>query len=319
MEEQVVEEIQEEIMEEVVSEEPQVDPVEDPAPSDQVEDTPEEPEWSPNFKYKVYDEEKEIDEWLRPVVTSPEQEAALRELYEKAGGLPKIKEKYEGLKEQVNNHYKKVEADFNTQTQTVNELLGFVDKKDFGTAFKQLGIANEDVLKYALDIVKYQEMSPEQRQAYDQQQLIQQQNYELEKQNQLYQQQVQEQAVQARQVQLDAELAKPEVSSFLGEYGLQGQAFREEVIRQGQLAWHNEKVDLPVEQAVERARNAVLGLGLKAMPAAPAQQQVQQVRPQAVQQQKPVLPNVQSSGSSPARKQFTSLAELKKHAQSLDS
>src|SRR3954468_23579172 len=37
------------------------------------------PPYEPNFKYKVLKEEKEIPEWARPLVTTPEMEKSVRE------------------------------------------------------------------------------------------------------------------------------------------------------------------------------------------------------------------------------------------------
>lgn len=279
------------------------------------EEPPAEPEWQPNFSYKVEDDELEFDENIREFITDKEKEDFVRDLYTKAGGLDKYKTKYESLNEKV-AEYQKTEQQYQEQQQVVGSLLEMVEKKDYRNFFKQMDISEEDVLKYALDIVKYQEMSPDQRQMVDQQRMVQEQNQLLERQNQQYTQQLQEQAVQARTIQLENELTRTDVSQFLSSFdsafGKPG-AFKEEVIRQGQLAWHNEGVDLPADQAVKRVMDMYGSLVNK--PAQTMQQPPQQTVVNT--QQAPVIPNVQASGASPAKQQIRSLDDIRKRAQAL--
>ena len=133
---------------------------------------------------------------------------------------------------------------------------------------------------------------------------------------------IQEQQVQARELQLSNELSRPDISSFSqnfdSAFGNPG-AFRQEVIRQGQLAWHNEKIDLPVDQAVKRVMDQY---GSMVTPPSPVQSQpaaphVHNQQPKVVVSQQPTLPNMQAGGGSPAKRQISSLDELKKIRQSM--
>lgn len=51
------------------------------------------PAFSPNFKLKVMEQEREIPELLRPLIKDAESEKAVRELVEKAYGLEYVKDR----------------------------------------------------------------------------------------------------------------------------------------------------------------------------------------------------------------------------------
>ena len=66
-----------------------------------------EPEWSPNLKVKVMDEEHDLPEWVKGAITK-ENESEVRDIFEKALGLPHLKTKNQDLlksKEQVSAEF----------------------------------------------------------------------------------------------------------------------------------------------------------------------------------------------------------------------
>lgn len=270
------------------------------------------PQYTPNFKFKVMDEEKEFDEFIRGAIKDKEHEEKLRDLYTKAHGLEHHKKTHESLKERVEKHYRPLEETYNTTMNNIKYLDQAVQKKDYQTFFDTLKIPRQDILKYALDLVKYEEMSPEQKAQVDKQREIERNNEMLSQQTQSYQSQAQEYAVQVRTLQLNNELMRPEHNSFVQNFdakaGKPG-AFREQVIRHAELAFYRNQTDLPVEQAVQEVM-ALYGNWI-APQVAPTPQQAP--APQ-VQQKPPVIPNVQSTGNSPAKKIPTSLADLRKMA-----
>lgn len=274
-------------------------------------ETPEPPQYTPNFKFKVMDEEKEFDEFIRGAVKDKEHEEKLRDLYTKAYGLEHHKQTHESLKKKVETHYRPLEDNY---TQTMNSLRYLdqtVQKKDYQTFFDTLKIPRQDILKYALDLVKYEELPPEQKAAVDRQRQVEQYNERLAQENQSYQSQAQDYAVQVRTMQLNNELMNPNHNSFVQSFdakaGKPG-AFREQVIRHAELSFYRNQTDIPVEQAV---REVMALYGNLVTPQALPTQQTQ--APQ-VQQKPPVIPNVQSSGNSPAKVVPNSLADLRKLA-----
>lgn len=293
--------------------EPQDTPKESPKDSEppkEGEPPKEVPAYTPNYKFKVMDEEKEFDEWVKGAIKDKEHEEKLRDLYTKAYGLEHHKKTHETLKERVEKHYRPLETEYTNFKQNLAYLDQVIRKKDYQTFFDTLKIPRQDILKYALDVVKYEEMPPEQKAVIDRQREVERYNEMLAQQNMSYQQQIEQQAVQARTIELNSELMKPEVSSFVQNFdtraGKPG-AFREQVIRHAELAYYRNQVDLPVEQAVREVMAQYGSL------VAPQALPTPTPAPQA-QQKPPVIPNVQSSGNSPAKVMPTSLADLRKLA-----
>lgn len=290
-----------------------VDPVEPQDP----------PEYTPNFTFKVMDEEKSFDDFLQSAVTTKEQEDALRDLYTKAYGLDPVKTKYESLSKQVKETYEPLQQQYQQLTTGLQNLGAMIKEESFeGRNYRQffdtLKIPNEHILRYAKQILDYQELPPEQRQAYDHQQQLQQQSMTLQQQNQWFQQQLQEQAIQARDMQINMELSKPEVGSFIQEFDkLAGQpgSFRQQVLNEGSLFFQTNQREASPQELVK----IVMDKWKAFVPVTPAQPQPGQV-PGATPMnpvnpgqaaQAPVIPNVKSTGNSPARKQITSLADIR--------
>lgn len=310
---QVLDSVETPEVEEVMQED---EPSAELEPEEVLEAAPEEePAWEPDFKYKVYDEEKEMDDWARQFIKTPEDLEKFKKFYEAEGGFNVLKERHNELKNQVETHYKDIEKNYNDQSSIVNNILGYLDKKDYRSFFKQMDVADDEILQYALDIVKYREMSPDQRQIVDQQIAVEEQNKKLEWQTNHYQQQIEQQAIQTRELMLNQELSKPDVLSFVNDfekaYGKPG-SFREEVVKEGQLAWATQGVDLTPEQAVQKVVDRYKVF---------VQSNVSNSQPtpqQTVVQPKPVLPNVQAGGASPAKRQIKSIADIRALAQSME-
>ena len=60
-------------------------------------------EWKPNLTYRRDKEEIAFDEWLQPVVTSPEIENQIRELYTRANGFDSYKSRLEESQRKIDN------------------------------------------------------------------------------------------------------------------------------------------------------------------------------------------------------------------------
>lgn len=276
--------------------------------------------YNPNYKFKVLDKEMEFDEFVRGSIKDADTEKKIRELYEKAYGLDSIKPKHEALKEKVNNHYSKIESEHTSLTNTINLLDKMLQQGDIDNFLSALEIPEETFLKWAVKKAQLMELTPDKREEYNRSVAERNRLYQLEQQNQAFQEQFFESQVQARTTQLDNELFKPEVAqvaaSFDARAGRQG-AFREEVIKRGQFAWTMYQKDIPVEQAV---KEVMLLVGNTI----PQQQQASvngvaqsSGQPQVVPPKPNVIPNIQGQASTPVKKKFKSLDEMKQYANSL--
>jgi len=276
------------------------------------------PKYEPNYKFRVMDEEKEFDEFLRGAVTQKEHEEKLRDLYTKAHGLEANKRTLDTYKQKVETHYRPLEDKYTQTMNNISYLDQAVQKKDYQTFFDTLKIPKQDILKYALDLVQYEELPADQKAMIDRQRETERNNEMLSYQTQTYQTQAQEYAIELRTMQLNNELMRPEVNSFVQNFdtkaGKPG-AFRDQVIRHANLAFYQSQgaVDMPVGQAVQE----VMGLYGNLV----AQQAPQTTQTPSIQamQRPPVIPNIQSSGNSPAKKMPRSIADLKKIAKQRQS
>jgi len=268
--------------------------------------------YTPSFKFKVKDKELDFDEYIKPVIKDKETESKVKDLYEKAYGLDEVKADRQGLKERV----KEWEGKYNGVESSLKTLGAFVQKKDFRSFFDILSIPKQDIINYALEELKYQELPPEQRAMIDSQR---QREYEYQaqlSQNQSLQTQMQQIVLQQTTSELDQAFANPEVTSVANAYdtrlGKPG-ALRGEVIRRGQYYEAVHKTSPPASQLVQEVlsligANQFSSQGQTGAPGTLVPQS------QTVQSQKPVIPSFSSGGvsKSPVKKVPTSIDDLKK-------
>jgi hypothetical protein len=273
------------------------------------------PVYQPNYKFKANQKEMEFDEFLRSAVKDPETEKKVRELYEKAYGLDTIKPERDQLKAQ----HQAVTQEFNQIKGGLAKASQYVQQKDYQSFFQAMGIPESDIMQFALLKVQLAEATPEQRAAYEQSRTTTLNAQQLAEQNQHLQTTLRQQASTMRANELDLALQRPEVNALmqafdqrLGKVG----AFRDEVIKRGQLYWHNAQADIPVDQAVQEVMS-LIGNSLTpqmTQPAAPTAQTLAEPP-----EQRPTIPSLKGRGTSPAKKVFRSIAELKKHAKELET
>lgn len=276
-----------------------------------VPSTPPVEEWKPNYKFKVMDKEHEYDDFIKPVVTK-ENEARIRELYEKAIGLDSAKPKHVELQKQVKEHYQPLEQNFKKFNDTIAVLDKMVAKDDYDNFFKELAIPEQKIMEWAVKKAQLMQLTPDAQAQYNNEVTSRQRLYQLEQQNQAFQQQFQGLELQTREFQLNTELSRPEVSPIVQafEANAGAGAFRNEVIKRGQYYAHVHGKDIPVEQAVSE----VLGILGKAYSTPNnASAGTTGVQTNTIPTTKPaVIPNVQSQGTSPVKKAVRSLDDLKK-------
>lgn len=261
------------------------------------------PEWTPNFGFKVRDEEHKMDEWVQPFIKDPETEKKFQDLYTRGHGLDLAKTERDEYKQKLGN--------LEESLQTVNELVQQGKAEDF---IKALGLPEKMFMDWAEEKQKFLSLPPEQQQKIAQQQ---QQNLAfqtLEQQNSSLQEQVHQEAAQRRSMELENALGtdyKSHAEMYDQRAGKPG-AFRQLVVDRGIFHSHVNGVDIPVAQAVQEA--ILLG-GVQAG-TQPTQQPVVSGTPtvQPQRQNKPVLPNLQSQGTSPTKTTFSSIDQIRAHA-----
>lgn len=269
--------------------------------------------FTPNYKFKYAVDgqkqgEAEFDDIFKPLVRDADTEKKVRDLYAKAFGLDFVKADRDRIKAEydpiVQNHQK--------VSSSLQTLGRFVQNKDYGSFFEALKIPQEDVLRYALQVIELHKMDPQQRAVYEQQRSHQQRAFALEMQNQELMQSLQQTSVRTRDTELSTALSGQGVAeaaaSFDARTGKSG-AFRDLVIQRGQFHALASGVDMPASQVVGEVL-AMIGAQVQGGNAQGQGKTTQQ----AAGEKKPVLPNISGKGTSPARRIVKSTADLRKLA-----
>jgi len=265
--------------------------------------------WEPNYKFKVKDQELEFDEWARPLVKDKDVEDKFRDVFSKAHGIDDIKSVRDTLRQELDT----VKPEYERITGMLDQVSNMVQNKDYKSFFNALQIPKEDILKYAVSELKYQEMSPEERQKIDAQDQAQQRLRDLEEQNQSLSKNYQETVHRQMTTELDTQLSRPDISEIVTNYdtrmGRPG-AFKQEIYNRGALY---EQTYGKTYSATELVNELVQILGGTPQPQAsvapqPGSGQTPVVKPEAKQ----TLPNIQGAGgSSPSKKRPKSLDDLR--------
>lgn len=281
------------------------------------EQTPPPPAYEPNFKFNVRGQEMEFDEQIRPFVKDKETEEYVRTLMAKAHGLESVqtaRDKYKSELEEVRPRFENIMGE-------LQKMAYYREQGNLDLVFQTLGLTEEQVLNYAAQRIQYQQMTPEQRQAYDSSVRQQAHTYDLSQQNQTLQQRYESQLQQMKDQEINLVLSRPDVASFAQQFDQrmgQSGAFKDAIWQRGQYHAMVNQVDIPVQQAVDEVLKMVGAGTLEPPQAAPTQTQAPQ--PPASQQpaaKPPVIPKVSGSGASPTRQPVKSIADLRNRRQEI--
>lgn len=273
--------------------------------------------YSPNLKFKVMEQEHEIDKFFHGFIKDADAEKKFRELHEKAFGLDTVKGRLTETRETLQS----TKSELGNYKTAVSDLRDLYKARDFDTFFQKLNIPQEDILQWVAEKVSYNELSPDQKAMYDRSMQDRREAFEARKQVREIGSQSEERSLEAKRVLLTSELAKPDVKTFADAYNAKvgkPNAFWEEVCKAGEYAYRTENgIDLPPQEAIKRVMDAYrpfVGVTETAAgnSAVPASNTPKVVQPNSA----PTLPNVQgSAGRSPVGKaKPRSVEDLKKLA-----
>lgn len=265
-----------------------------------------EPAYQPNFKFKSWDKEHEIPPAFRSIIKDAETEKQVREIFEKATGIEHIKAERTQTREELKQYRAQTEPLVNI----AQELHHYRQKGDMGSYFAKLGLSNQDILKYAVDYLKREELPPEQKRVYDEREAANRQMYQREQEFASMQSQLQEVRIQQRSTDLQNALSSPTVQSYVQAFDQRnGQnAFWDEVVARGQMYWHSQQKDVPPAQIVQEIMERFGAQGHAQVP------QASMVAAPRQPTKVPTIPNTGSGGSSPGQRTIRSIDDLKKVA-----
>lgn len=268
------------------------------------------PAYVPNYKFKAYEKEYEVDELFRPLIKDADTEAKIKALHSKAYALDPMKEKLEGTRKEFDGFKGTVEPKIRAFDQ-FNKIL---ENKDWDTFFKKLGVPNEEIFSYVEKQLALMNAAPDQKAEYERNMQLRQQAYAQEEQIRQYQTAYEQQATQARTMQLESLMSRPEVQRYAGAWderaGSIG-AFRQLVVDEAVAAWHMTGQDWSAEQAVQHVINKY-GKVVAGFNGQQAQPQTYGGQQQASHASPPVIPHVAGRGTSPIKKVPKSLDDIKK-------
>jgi hypothetical protein len=259
-------------------------------------------EYAPKFKYKVRDEEHEMEEWVRDYIKDEETEKKFVELYTRQHGLELAKTE----REQYKGRFEDLES-------AVLDVSRLANEGQIGKFIDTLGLPKKAFIEYAINELKYQELPEEQRREIDAQRQREAQTEQQSMQLTEMQRAYQDQEVNLRRMELDMTLRQPEYAEAEKMYdesvGTPG-SFRNFIAVCGNYHWETHGKDIGVEGAIAEA----MRLGRVQAGAAPTQTGNVGTQEKPVQQdEKPVIPNFKSGGASPAKKGFTSVQQIREY------
>jgi hypothetical protein len=276
------------------------------------------PAYTPNYKYKAALQEKEVDEFWRTLIKDADSEKKVKEALTKLDGFEFVKQS----RDKVQQQFESLTDDYKAQNEIVQRVDGALQRGDLSSAFRQLGLKDEDIFKWTQSRLQMMEMPADQRKAFEDAESLREQQLMMKEQMTQYQKLYEDQAVQARTMQLDFVLSRPEIAQAAqGWDTLQGQpgSFRDLVIQEAQTAYYQTGRDLTAEQAAQAVMQKfgrVLSSGGQ-QPAPQAQVTPNQTPQVMAPHAKPVIPNVSGKGASPIKKAPKNLDDLKRMAKEL--
>lgn len=279
----------------------------------QVEEVAAAPEFTPDYSYKAFQKEYEIPEDFRQLIKDEETQRSIKDIFVKSQGFEHLKSRYDATQEE----YKGVNDKY-TQLQTgVNQLSDNLRAKDYDSFFKNAQISPDEIYKWVLDKVNYNEAPPEEKARADAQRDLENRAYQAEQKTRSLTQAHQDAILQAKRYELDMTLSSPDIKAFSeafdGRTGGNAGDFREHLLDRAELAWHKTggKIDMTAEQAAREVMSLYSHISPVTAPTqAPGQTNQVRTGPTA----KTIIPKVRShaSASPLSQKPARSIESLRK-------
>jgi chemotaxis protein histidine kinase CheA len=281
----------------------------------------EKPAYTPNYKLKVYDEEKELeDKFLKDLIKDPESEKKVKEIAQKYLGFDTVKSRHEKVKSEYQT--------FKEQAEPVVEYYNYAQNllasKNYDDFFELIKLPKEEIFSWAVKKAQEAQLPPEERARIEHQKKLERERSYLENQTHNLQAQQQQQLAQFRAQELEWVMQRPDVNNVAKMYDAKnGPGSFKMLVRDKGLAHFaatNGKEDLSAEQAVSEVMKLlspfVNQTNASATPGAGMAPQAPLIPQNGAP---PIIPNAAGKGSSPVKKQYRSIADLKKRSEELQS
>ena len=272
--------------------------------------------YEPDYTYKAMGEEYEFDDKLKSIITSKEDEENWRSIMSKAKGLEHYEAKHKRLEDshaQLQAEHENKMGDAYELAQVVSNFNQKVGSNDLGLQFKALqdaGLSEDKILNIAQHVLNIRKLDPQQRTAYENQYVQQDQLNKFES------------AYQSQQTQI-AELKKQQAESTLNSFLSDKQDFIQEFEGRDELAkgtFATRFIQFGLD--LEKAEGKPLELGhafdkFKKLYQLNGSKQPELTNVVEKKPPPPSIPNIQGSGHSPINRQINSLDDFEKYAESI--
>lgn len=262
------------------------------------------PSYEPTFKFRVRDDEHEMEEWVKDFIKDEDTEKKFQDLFTRGHGLELIK----GERDEYKGKYTDLES-------AVEQVAQLAQRGEIEQFITQLGLPKKAFIDYAIKELQFQELPPEQQQQINAQRQREQQFQQTQIQAQTYEQQWQEAQVQMRRMELNNTLMQPQYAEAARVYdesvGTPG-AFNNLVQERGYYHSQMYGKDISVEEAIQDAMR--IGRVSGTAPLQTGNGVGTQANPVQNQASKPVIPKMKAGGASPIKKTITSVDDLRKYA-----
>ena len=281
-------------------------------------------EYKPDYKFKYYGKEAEMEEWARQFIKDKQTEDRFRSLYAKSNGFDLLKERYtarDGEYSELQQKFQETEATANGHAETLQEIQ-YLRDNDLQGFFKFCGIPTDKLIDYVEQHLEYLKKPEAERAHFDKASEQAARARELEKENQRLQAQFEQQSLQTHESEFTEYMDHPEVQGFAERYdslvGKEG-AFRQAVIEHGEYRFHKtgEYVKpLDAIRAVYRQYKPFV-MGQQSQRDDRTGEAPQGAKDTAAPKRPATIPNLGNGASvSPTKKVFGSLDELKNFVKS---
>lgn len=265
--------------------------------------------FTPDFKYKFNGQEKELEDFWKPLVKDKESLQKVRDAVERAEALDMHKGKSKEFQEKL-SQYEPVVQDVQKYQQMFVEAT---QNSDFGKhreLLEELGYSKDLLKDVVRHMLKEEQLPEEQKQILEQQKRAELEKKELLTQNEQVRAQYSDMVRDMTAQQMDLEFGKAEAQKLIKAYeAANGDgSFREMFLKRGSYYVTEEGRHVPPSEVMGRILKEFNPFITNQGAGAPVATQ-----PASVVREKPkVMPSVGAGNGAPTQSSITSIADLQK-------
>lgn len=254
------------------------------------------PVFTPDWKYKFNGQEKEVDEFFRPLAKDAKALERLKDTIQRAEAVEMHKEK--------TKQYETELANIKPTMETVTRLQEMYQKGDHEKVLGHLGYTDDMLFKLVKAKLDRNQMAPEQKAVYEKEQKLVLENEKLLADNEMYRSQAAQELTNLTGYQLEAELGKAEFQAIKEAFERTNGSgsFKQLVLDRGEYLVNKAGKHVPPSEVMASVAKEFAPFITPKAAEAPGV---------TAQPKLKVIPNVGRGGGSPTRGAITSLEQLK--------